>query len=337
LRIGWRGAIGIGLSITLLWWALHDVSLRDVWNVLRASNLPLFVTSALVATVPFAMRAWRWRYILHAVAPNLPFSSLWRATAIGMMANNVAPLRAGEVARAYVISREEPRVRFTAALASLAVDRLFDAMAILIFLVAAMAVPSFPRGTLVLGKPAEQWAMVGGTIAFGGLAALMLLALMPRRLLALWDMIAGRVAPRFAARGRGILEAFASGLGVLRDPGRFLLVFGWTASQWLVNGLSFWIAFKAVGIEAPMSAAIFLQSLLALAVAIPSAPGFFGFFETVARGALAVYAIDSSVAVSYAIGYHVLSFTPITLIGLWYLSRMGLHFRDFGTPAPRAT
>jgi uncharacterized protein (TIRG00374 family) len=165
----------------------------------------------------------------------------------------------------------------------------------------------------------------------------MLLALIPRRLIALWDVLAGRVAPRFAARGRGLLEAFASGLGVLKDPGRFLLVLGWTMLQWLVNALSFWIAFKAVGIAAPMSAAIFLQSLLALAVAIPSAPGFFGFFETVARGALAVYAIDGSVAVSYAIGYHVLSFTPITLIGLWYLSRMGLRFRDFGTAAPAPT
>ena len=97
---------------------------------------------------------------------------------------------------------------------------------------------------------------------------------------------------------------------------------------WLVNGASFWIAFRAVGIQAPFSAALFLQSLLAMAVAIPSAPGFFGLFEAGAKVALGVYLIDDTLAVSYALGYHLLSFIPITLIGFWYLARMGLHLKD---------
>jgi uncharacterized membrane protein YbhN (UPF0104 family) len=108
-------------------------------------------------------------------------------------------------------------------------------------------------------------------------------------------------------------------------------VFAWALVMWLVNGTSFWIAFKAVGIDAPFSAALFLQSLLAAAVAAPSAPGFFGPFEAASKVALSVYGIDETLAVSYALGYHLLGWIPITVIGFWYLGRMGLQLGQLGS------
>lgn len=333
MKLDWRGAVGILISVALLAYVLRDVSPHEVWAVLRASNLMLFVLSALVATLAFPIRAWRWRYILHQAAPEIPYGPLWRATAIGMMANNILPLRAGEVARAYVLSREERRVPFTAAFASLAVDRIFDAIVILLLLVLAMAVPGFPRDTQVFDRPVEHWAWLGGAVALAALLALTSLALFPRLLLALWDRVAAIVAPRWAQRGRTLLTGFTAGLGALRHWRQFSAVFAWSTVQWMVGAASFWIGFRAVGIEAPLSAAVFLQSLLALGVAVPSAPGFFGVFETVAVAALAVYAVPSATAVSYAIGYHILSFIPITIIGLRYLARLGLHLRDLGAQA----
>jgi hypothetical protein len=37
---------------------------------------------------------------------------------------------------------------------------------------------------------------------------------------------------------------------------------------------------------------------------------------------------NESLAVAWAISFHVLSLIPITLIGLYYLMRSGLHLRD---------
>jgi uncharacterized protein (TIRG00374 family) len=138
------------------------------------------------------------------------------------------------------------------------------------------------------------------------------------------------------ARGRDILLSFGAGLSVLRDFRQSTIVFFWAMLTWLVNGASFWIAFRAVGIEAPFSAALFLQSILAVSVAAPSAPGFFGVFEAAAKVALSVYGIDNTLAVSYALGYHLLGWLPITAIGFWYLGKMGLHLKDMGD-AKRAT
>lgn len=84
----------------------------------------------------------------------------------------------------------------------------------------------------------------------------------------------------------------------------------------------------ALGLDAPFSAAFFVQGLIAIGVAIPSSPGFFGPFELAGKAGLALYAVSDANAVSWALGFHLLSFVPITLIGAWYFTRMGLHFRD---------
>ena len=330
MRFGWRGVLGLVLSIAILWWALRDVSVSEVWEVLRHSKVIWFVVAAALATLAFPMRAWRWRYLLRSVAIDLPYGPLWRSTAIGFMVNNVALARAGELARAYALSREEPRIRFTTAFGSLIVDRILDSVAIMLLLVAAMAVPAFPRGSVVWGRPVAEWALLLGGVAIAALLVLTAIALFPGRVLAAWDAVVGRVAPRLASRGRHLLEGFTSGLGALRDPKLFTVVMLWTIGQWILNAVSFYLAFFAVGIEAPFSAAVFAQSLLAISVAIPSTPGFFGVFEGVALAALSVYGVPDAVALSYAIGYHIMSFIPITVIGLVYFARLGLHFRDLG-------
>ncbi len=329
MKAGWRGLLGVAVSVALMWWALRGESVGEMWDVLRRSSLPMFALSAAVATISFPMRAWRWRYILESGAGPLPFAPLWRATAIGMMVNNVALARAGELARAWVLSREVERVRFAASLASLVVDRVFDTVVVLLLLMVVVSLPGFPAGVAVAGRPIDGILTGVATVALAAVATLVGMSLSHRGLVRVWERTLGTRAPRLMERGRSFLVSFASGLGVLRDPRKSALVFAWAVAQWLVNGASFWIAFRAVGLDAPFTTALFLQSLLAFAVAIPSAPGFFGPFELATKVALGVYAIDDTFAVSYALGYHILSFIPITLIGFWYLWRMGLHLGDF--------
>ena len=67
MRFGWRGALGILLSVGFLTWALHDVPWQRVWETLRASNVPLFLASCATATAIFPLRARRWRTILDPI------------------------------------------------------------------------------------------------------------------------------------------------------------------------------------------------------------------------------------------------------------------------------
>lgn len=322
-KIPWRSAIGLVLTVVLLWWAFKDVQWAEVAKDLREANLLLVLLAMFVATLVFPLRAIRWRPILDPIAPKLPYGPLWRSTAIGMMANNLLFARAGELVRAYALSRETT-VPFAAGFASLVVDRVFDGVVIILLMVIGMLDASFPSNTLILGRPASNWAGSGVFALVVGFVALYAIVFFPDRLIGWYEMFARRVAPRFEERGRVLLRSFADGLSVLKHPGRFLVVFWWTLLHWLTQALAFWIMFRAVGIDAPYSAALFIQGLIVFAVALPATPGFFGPWEFAAIAGAKLYGVSDNLAAAWALGFHVLTLIPITLIGLYYLARTGL-------------
>jgi glycosyltransferase 2 family protein len=337
MKFGWRSALGILLSAGFLFFAFKGIEFNTVIANVRRANIGLLVLSAVAATLIFPLRALRWRPILDPIQPNIPFAKLWSATAIGMMINNVVPARAGELARAFALSRSTPTVPFPAAFASLAVDRLFDAVVLLLLMFLAMLDPAFPSGAAIRGRPVSSYAFAGVLFTLGVLAAMYVLILFPARVLAIYELVARRLAPKLEARGREALIALSNGLSVLRSPRRFVVVLLWTLAHWLLNALAFWIAFKAVGVAAPFSAALFLQGLIAIGVAVPQAPGFFGVFETIGKVGLGLYGISPDAAVTWAIGFHALSYVPITLIGAWYFLRAGLSMGEIGGAERAAT
>ena len=337
MKFGWRGALGIILSAGFLYFAFRGIEFSTVAEHVRQADIRLLFLSAIAATFIFPLRARRWRPILDPIAPDVPFGVLWRATAIGMMINNVVPARAGELARAFALSRSTPAVPFPAAFASLVVDRLFDAVVVLLLMFIAMLDPAFPRGAQVAGYSMTRIALGGVLFVLVALAAMYAMVLFPARVLALYELIARRIAPKLEARGRTALVALTGGLGVLRTPSRFAAVFGWTLVHWLLNAFAFWIAFKAVGITAPYSAALFLQGIIAIGVAAPQAPGFFGVFEVLGKEGLKLYGVSPDAAVTWAIGFHALSYVPITVIGAWYFVRAGLSLDEIGSVESDAT
>ena len=327
MKLSWRGTIGLAITVLLLWWAFKDLKWARVGEELRHANIGLMALAVALGTFLFVLRALRWRPILHPIAPNLPFGPLWRATAIGMMANNVLPARAGELVRAYVLSRETT-VPFSAAFASLVVDRVFDAVIVILLMVIAMFDSAFPSSTLVAGRPASNYAGSGVVVLVAVAAALYAIVFFPDRLIRLYEAFSRRVAPRFEERGRQLLRSFADGLSVLRHPLRFLQVFGWAFALWFAQAIAFWIGFRALGIIVPFSASLFVQGLIVFVVAVPSTPGYFGPFEASAIAGLKLYGVDENLAAAWALSYHVLSLLPITILGLYYLARSGLRLGE---------
>ena len=328
MRLDWRGALGIALSATLLWWVLHG-HLGEVVGVLAGSHLGLWLACTVVATAIFPLRARRWQAILAPLAGRIPVKPLWHATAIGMMMNNVFPMRAGEFARAFAISRERPDVPFTAAMGSLAVDRLFDGVVVIGLMLIGTLDPRFPADATVFGGlTAGDIATSAAAFLAAVLAGLYAFVLFPGPMLTLVERTGGLVSAPLGARLRGLALNFTGGLGVLRAPRLALEVTFWTVLHWLTNAAAFWLGFAALGIDAPFTTALFVQGIVALGVAVPSSPGFFGVFEAAAAVGLGLYGIDDAFAVSWGIGFHILSFIPITVIGAWYFTRLDLRLRD---------
>lgn len=322
-------AAGLALTALLLAWVLHDVRPAVVLAHARRAD-PLWLAAAvLVATVTFPLRTIRWRLILRDVdGQRLPWAPLWHATAVGFMANNLLPARAGEFARAYVAKRQLA-LRFTTALASIGVERVFDGLLLVALMALAIAAPSFPRQATIEGTPVAGIA-TAVALAFG---AVLVVALVAVHRPAFWTAALGRAArrllpARIADRAVSVVDGLLAGLAVLRSPGRFAGVVAWSVVLWVVNAASFALCFRAFGIAVPAEAALLLQGMIALGVAIPAAPGFWGLFEAAARVTLTLYGIEAEQAVSYAVTYHLTTFLPITLLGLYSQSRVHVRLGE---------
>lgn len=321
--------IGLVVSVALLAWVLHRINLREVWADTQQANGVLLALTIIVATITFPIRTIRWRLILRdADGRRLPWTPLWHATAIGFMANNLLPARAGEVARGYVASRQLP-VRFSTALASLGVERVLDGLALLALMAVAVAAPSFPAHALLGGRSVSTITTSAG-ILFGVVFALALVVVLrPAPWLRLFEWITQRLLPaRIAERLNHFAEGIVAGLAVLKSPGRLAGVLVWTLVLWITNAVAFAICFRAFGIDVPLEAALVLQAVIGFGVAIPSSPSGVGVFEAATLVTLQLYGVDSNLAVSYALTYHLTTFLPITLLGVWSLSRLHLHLRE---------
>ncbi len=213
-----------------------------------------------------------------------------------------------------------PGRRFTTVFSSIAVERIFDAITIVALLTLALLSPDLPASVTVGGTSVAHLARGAGVVAAAGLCVAIAIVAAPltaeravRRLIR---------PPRMADRIVSLIEGIRQGLSVLRTPERLAAVIFWSLVLWLVNALGFYVGFAAFHIPVSYLGALLMQGLLILGISIPSTPGFFGPFEAVIVAVLALYAVPNDVAFSYAIAFHITSFIPITLLGLWSLTRI---------------
>ena len=326
----WQTVIGLAVSLALLYWALHDVSFAELWGYLRAADIGLLVLAIAIQTALFLVRAARWKIFLKPALESPSFYSRFASTCIGFMANNLLPARVGEFARAYALSRNQP-ITVSASFGSLVVERLFDGLTLAAFLAAPLFLPGFRLAPGLGDQIVSKVLLV--LLIFGGVAvALLVLITRPDLAGRVFRATLGRLLPVSAANKiAGVMKSFIGGLGSMRRLDLVVAGFAWSVAHWMGGALALYVGMLAFGITQPgFLGAVFLQAVNAFLVSVPSSPGFFGPFEASVRLALAPFGVSAGQAVSFAAAFHIGSFAPVTLLGLYYLSRLGLSWGEVG-------
>jgi uncharacterized protein (TIRG00374 family) len=281
------------------------------------------------------VRALRWRHLTDAVAP-IGRGALFRATSVGALANNVLPLRIGEVVRAYYLARESP-ASAGALFGTVVLERGIDGLVVLAMALAIFgARGSADAGVLAVGLP----LLVAALLPFGGV---------------LWLRIAPEQVVRIARRatalvvgGRGgdalerIVRHVAEGLGSMQG-GRHLWWVAWHSFWiWTLLGIGpFLVAMGALGIDlgSPLrqaSAAFVTLTAVGIAVALPSAPGFLGPYHLAAREALRRFGVTEEMALAVGTLSHALFWATSTGIGLAVLRFRGNRLDELAARAADA-
>jgi uncharacterized protein (TIRG00374 family) len=260
---------------------------RIAHEVVRADYRWLWPYVAILLVIHL-IRTVRWGILLEPVA-KVPFSKLNAVSAVGFMALVLLPFRLGEFARPYLVA-ERPRIRVSAALSSIVVERVADGLfTALLLVVTLLAVPEGTRGLHAF--------RVAGVVVFLLFAALLAFLLIAHRNRALAVRVTHRlldpISPRVAERASGMMDAFIHGLRLVPSRRKVALFFLLTGLYWAVNGWGIQIFARSFAIELGIIDAYTVLGVLVVGVMIPAGPGMVGTFQAAVAGGLSLFVPDA--------------------------------------------
>jgi uncharacterized protein (TIRG00374 family) len=321
-----RTALVLGLTAALLAYFLRGVDLRAVWAETRHADARLLALAVCIVLMTYGLRAFRWQYLLAPIGPTR-FSTAFQTTVIGFAASFLLPARVGEVLRPYLLAKRE-QLPPTAAFATIILERLLDMVTVLLlFGVFVLAVDP----STLSGDPALYTRVkLGGILAAGGsvagLVVFFVLAGHPERLGRLTLRIERVLPAKLARTVAGLVETFAQGLAVMRQPGRLLVSLLLSFPLWLSIAAGIWITSAAFHMTFGFLGSFLVMTLLVVGVAMPT-PGQVGGFHAMYRIAVVTFfGVPETTAVGAAIVLHAVSFVPVTILGLIFMAREGLTF-----------
>ena len=219
-------------------------------DILADANYIYVVPAIALYFLAVWFRAVRWRYLLTPLT-TLPASRLYPVVIIGYMANNLLPARLGEFVRSYYLARRE-QVNGSSALATIAVERVYDGLTLLAW--AAVAGPVL----LVLGEfdgnsdhSRTVWIVVAALVAslfVGALAFMTCLAVLPK-FMQFFERLLSIVPRRFRPRVQELAYKFVEGLSILNSPRKHLALFCLSMPVWALEGSMYFLICYSFGID----------------------------------------------------------------------------------------
>ncbi len=283
LRVLVITAIGIGLGFML-----RGIDLHALGGALsRARWWPIAVATVINFGIILS-KAIAWRMLL-APDHQVSVARIFRYTLISYAASVVLPLRAGELARLWML-RDHDGVPVSRGASVAIAEKVLDVISMLLLVA--------PLPLVVADLPRSVTVWISG-LAVGALVVVWAL----RRL----------VPGRGASGWRGEL---GRGLTVLHEPRRAAIAVAILLVGWLIDLAMIDLVLWALGIELPTGSGVLVLFAINVAVAVPSTPGQVGALELGAVLALHALHVPETDSLAFALLYHALQVIPVTLAGV---------------------
>jgi uncharacterized protein (TIRG00374 family) len=314
--------VAVSLTGAFVVWG---VRWREVVESLR--NVDGVLLSLVVAAnaCMMAVKAIRLRLLLGPRRASFGFCFLALLTSSAI--NNVAPLRGGDVARLWMLSRNAG-ISKAAAIGVTVVEKLVDLLSLAaLVMVVAWFIPS------------QRWAEYAAPIVLAvGVTLLVVLSLSARdgkRTGCLQVDVPGPWG-RLWSRVHALGERFALGVRTLREPSTLTSVMALSLLAWICEIVMVALCARALGIPVGLALGPVILLGINLAIAVPSAPASTGPFEGATVVVLSLAGIAKGPALAFALTYHAVQVIPVTLAGLAVASHLGIALsaegRDWRKP-----
>jgi uncharacterized protein (TIRG00374 family) len=327
-----RFSAAMFMSAIGVWWFAYDVMWADVWLIVNGAKGTWIALATIALLGEFVVRAYRWRVLLRPLGTDVRIIDLWSASVIGAAVNTLLPLRAGEVAKPMVAARRTGH-RLSTLFATNVMERVFDLLGMVsVLVIMVFLLPESPGDDTLVANLHRYGSLLG----FGALAALGIFFTLATRQVAargIFERIL-KVAPSPVQRPfLALFDGFVVGLGSTRDRQALLTAGALSVVMWLNGAMAIWFLFQAFGFQLPFAAACFTGVAIALTVALPQAPGFIGVFHVAIEKTMVLWGIPDNESKSFALIFWMVSFVPVTVVGMAVMWREGLSFSDMKVDA----
>ena len=320
------------LATALLWWFGRNLDWSEVGHAVGNSDPFLLIVAVLIISAAYFVRAFRWGALLKPLSAAR-FSDLFAATAIGFSAVFLLG-RAGEFVRPVVLSMRDPRVRPSASIVTIVVERIYDMSAVALMFAINLI---WFKPPFAVDIPFDRirnagWGLLGATIL--GIVFLIwfrwkssVVTGFFERLFTSWSFIPRKVSDLVLR----LLEQLAQALRVLVNLTELFETIGWTALLWLGVAVANLLVMHAFHLKVGLGATIFVLGWSLVGSLVPTPGGAAGAFHAATAAGLLFLGIQKETAAALSIVMHLVDFGPALIFGLFYFIRGDLSLTKLRT------
>ncbi|MEO8594777.1 MAG: lysylphosphatidylglycerol synthase transmembrane domain-containing protein [Candidatus Solibacter sp.] len=302
--------LGYAVSAGCLLWVLHGYPINELIPTLRALDYRWVWLAVAADLAVYVIHGWRWATLLAPVAKV----SFWRTVQsiyIGLFANELLPLRPGEVIRCYLLAHWSD-MRLSLTFASAAVERIIDG----VWLLAAF----FVTATFVRGIPGDILILVQA------LAVLLLLGVG----LLVWVVMHKQHAHAVLKESRwsATLRHIVEGLHLMGSPRTFGLTAAISLLYLAMQAFSVYALMRAYGLDLSFWVAGGVLTLVRLSTVVPNAPGNLGLINLAVVMALGLFEVERNDAKTFSIILFVALTLPLLIGGALATALTGLNIGE---------
>lgn len=283
-----------GISLICLIYAFYGVPLADLLNVMRSFPVMPMILTVITGFIAYAVLGVRLKFMW---TPSLKFKSTFFASLVGLALNNVLPAKAGEIAKAAWIGREN-NLTFDISLGLIFMERFFDV------------------NFLALLSLWFMWQLAQKGAAIILIACLIIgwiiLIIFHKKpeLMNIYNKL------HLPAKISEFLTRFTKSLTDQIYIKRLIWMFFSSFVLWSFYYLQMAIALNgAARLNLNFTETLGIFALSSLGMLLPSSPGALGVYEAVAVTALVAYNVPREQALAVTLFAHMAQFIPVTVVG----------------------
>ncbi|HJP28885.1 MAG TPA: lysylphosphatidylglycerol synthase transmembrane domain-containing protein, partial [Dehalococcoidia bacterium] len=302
----WLGAIGSAAFLAVF--VVLFVDFDTISDVLSDANYAYVAPSVVFYFIAVWFRSERWKFLLRPLIGR-PQKSIYSVVVVGYMANNLIPVRIGEVVRSYYLSLREA-CSAPAAFGTVAVERATDVLALLFFLAVAglMGTVGVERAVGDISSDVPGGATVLAIVALlpfvGVLLVVILISTVSSQTVLGWfDRMMFMIGKGIRTKLLGVAGRLLEGLTVVSSPLDLARVFAWSVLVWSSEAVVYYLI--AIGFDLRpifdsqiefIAAILVFTAAANLAGVLPSTAGGWGPFDFFGAAALIALGVGQEVA-----------------------------------------